>query len=375
MASVFFCGTLCHDPLRAVVIGADHAAQPAHLPAHLPGHRLVAACDGAVARLVGDASADAAGVAGFVLTEVPADVQARLDHHAAAQGMQPAEAVVNTPDGPLPVRLHRAAAPADSPPWQAVDWQARFADAATATAADVMALMGQVAGADIARRLGAMLVRGASRVRAGQAAPAIARRPAAAVRIADRRLPYANFFSVEEYDLAFRRFDGSMSPTVNRAAFVSGDAVTVLPYDPRRDRVLLVEQFRTGPFARGDHTPWQLEPIAGRIDPGETPEDCARREAVEEAGLTLGQLLPVAGYYPSPGAKTEYLYSFVALCDLPDGCAGVFGVADEAEDIRGHLLPFARLSELVALGEVSNAPLLLTALWLERERPRLMDGA
>ncbi len=162
-----------------------------------------------------------------------------------------------------------------------------------------------------------------------------------------------------------------MSPVVNRAAFVSGDAVTVLPYDPLRDRVLLVEQFRTGPFARGDHTPWQLEAIAGRIDPGETPEDCARREAVEEAGLTLGALLPVAGYYPSPGAKSEFIYSYVALCDLPDGSAGVFGVAEEAEDIRGHLISFDRLMELVASGEASNAPVLLSALWLQRERGRL----
>ena len=150
--------------------------------------------------------------------------------------------------------------------------------------------------------------------------------------------------------------------------------MTVLPYDPVRDRVLLVEQFRAGPYARGDANPWQLEAIAGRIDPGEGPEEAARREAVEEAGLQLGALLPVAAYYPTPGAKTEYLYSYVALCDLPDGSAGVFGVASEAEDIRGHLLAFDALMALVASGEASNAPLILTALWLQRERARLRSG-
>jgi nudix-type nucleoside diphosphatase (YffH/AdpP family) len=152
---------------------------------------------------------------------------------------------------------------------------------------------------------------------------------------------------------------------------VSGDAVTVLPYDPKRDLVLVVEQIRAGPFARGDRQSWQIEAIAGRVDPFETPEQAARREAVEEAGLTLTEVIPVAQYYPSPGAKTEFLYSYVALTHLPDGCAGVFGLAEEAEDIRGHLISFDRLMALVASGEIANAPLILTALWLQRERARL----
>jgi nudix-type nucleoside diphosphatase (YffH/AdpP family) len=166
-----------------------------------------------------------------------------------------------------------------------------------------------------------------------------------------------------------------MSPVIRRDVFVSGDAVTVLPYDPLRDRVLLVEQFRAGPLGRGDPLPWQLEAIAGRIDPGETPEDCARREAVEEAGLVLGALEKVAEYYPSPGAMTEFIYSYVALCDLPDGVAGVFGDADEAEDIRGQLVPFDGLMAAVAGGEIANAPLILTAFWLQRERDRLRNEA
>lgn len=196
-------------------------------------------------------------------------------------------------------------------------------------------------------------------------------RSAQDVTVAAQREPYAQFFSIEEYDLRFRQFNGGMSDLVTRAVFISGDAVTVLPYDPVRDRVLVVEQFRAGPFGRGDANPWQLEAIAGRIDGGETPEAAARREAVEEAELTLGALEKVAEYYPTPGICAEYLYSYVALCDLPDGSAGVFGVPGEAEDIRGHIIGFEDLMALVASGEVGNAPLILTALWLQRERARL----
>ncbi|NJS37931.1 MAG: NUDIX domain-containing protein, partial [Rhodobacteraceae bacterium] len=193
----------------------------------------------------------------------------------------------------------------------------------------------------------------------------------AEVEVSGARQAHAGFFGLEVLTLSHRRFDGAMSPSLQREVFVAGDAVTVLPYDPVRDRVLLVEQMRIGPLVRGDPLPWQLEAIAGRIDPGETPEAAARREAVEEAGLTLGALEKVAEYYPTPGAVTEYLYSYIGLCDLPDGVAGIFGAEAEAEDIRGHLLAFGDLMDAVARGEITNAPLLLTALWLQRERARL----
>jgi len=221
-----------------------------------------------------------------------------------------------------------------------------------------------------------MLSRGASRVRAAIAGPVALRFAAEPcdVVVASQRQPYAHFFAVEEYDLCYRRFDRTLTPVVTRAVFVSCDAVTVLPYDPMRDRVLVIEQFRAGPLGRGDVQPWLIETIAGRIDPGENAEDCARREAMEEAGLALGTLLPVAQYYPSPGASAEYLYSYVALTDLPDGVEGVFGLEGETEDIRGHLIEFDELMALVATGEVANASLILTALWLQRERPRLCNG-
>jgi ADP-ribose pyrophosphatase len=235
----------------------------------------------------------------------------------------------------------------------------------------VMECFGQIAPARLRHRLEALRVAAASRVRAAEAAPRSFRQGTGEVTLLARRQAHAGFFATEALDLRHRRFDGSMGPEITREVFVSGDAVTVLPYDPMRDRVLLVEQFRTGPYGRGDPLPWQLEAIAGRIDPGETPEAAARREAVEEAGLELGRLEKVAEYYPTPGAMTEYLYSYVALCDLPDGVAGIFGAADEAEDIKGHLIGFDALIAAVLAGEVANAPLILTALWLERERSRL----
>lgn len=238
-------------------------------------------------------------------------------------------------------------------------------------AALVLRAAGHLTAAQLGRRLGSLRVEAASRVRAAGAAQRGLRVGSGEVEARGPVPSHAGFFGVDVWTLRHRRFDGGMSQSLVREVFVMGDAVTVLPYDPVRDRVLLIEQMRMGPLGRGDPLPWQLEAIAGRIDPGETPEDAARREAVEEAGLELGRLEKVAEYYPTPGAVTEYLYSYVALCDLPDGVAGVFGAAEEAEDIRGHLLDFDRLVEVMASGEIGNAPLLLTVLWLQRERARL----
>lgn len=367
LTTVFLHGALRHDPLRAAILGRDTRSVAARMDG-------VALRQGPQADWPLLVPEPGGRVEGAILGGLSGEDLARLDHHEAALGQRRVQMVA---DG-VPVLAYVADVAAGLPQMQAGDWSVRWGAIATATARDVMALHGLRSGAEIARRYGAMLVRGASRVRAAEMPrPTDLRRAAEPgdIAIAARREPYAAFFSLEEYDLSFRRFDGGMSGVVNRAVFITGDAVTVLPYDPRRDRVLLIEQFRVGAMVRGDPQPWQLEAIAGRIDPGETPETAARREAVEEAGVTLDALHHVAGYYPSVGAKTEYLFSYLAIADLPDGSAGTFGLAEEAEDIRGHLVGFDRLMGLVDSGEIDNAPVMLTALWLARNRDRLRAGA
>ena len=366
MHHVFLCGPLCHPDLVAVILGADVNLSPARVAdwcemfVDAPGHLALARSRGR-------------WVDGMALATDSPETIARLAFYATSIGLGRQNVVMTTACSSqtaatyalMPGSLQGRA-------WTETDWRAEHAALAVETAVEVMARFGQTPPARLHARLGSIMVRAASRLRArAEPAPNAVRRAPAQITVQARRQPYAHFFSVEEYDLSFHRFDGKMSPEITRAAFVSADAVTVLPYDPARDRVLLIEQMRAGPFARGDRNPWQLEAIAGRIDPGETPEHCARREAVEEAGLTLGALLPVAAYYPSPGAKTEFIHSYLGLTDLPDGAAGVFGVEDEAEDIRGHLLSFEQAMALVASGEIQNAPLLLTLFWLQRERGAL----
>lgn len=196
-------------------------------------------------------------------------------------------------------------------------------------------------------------------------------RVASSVCIDGEQISHLGFFSLKTIDLRHPTFSGLMSDRIQREVFVTSDAAIVLPYDARRDRVLLVEQFRMGPFVRGATRPWSIEPVAGRVDAGEAPENTAHREAEEEAGITLLGLEKIAGYYPTPGYSTEYFHSYLGLVDLPQLGGRIGGLADEGEDIKTHILDFAAAMELVTTGRAENGPLILSMLWLQRERSRL----
>ena len=372
MQQVFLYGTLCHAPLLEAVLGH----RPAMAPAHLPDHT-VSSVQGAAYPLIQPRQG---GRASGVLVATGDEDLARLDYYEGGFGYSRLQMHVVADDGrarAAQVYLPPADGAQAGPPWSLQDWTARWGAVTAEAARDVMRSFPERPAQEVMRRYPMILGRAASRLRARQPAPARLRRIAADgdVRIARLRQPYANHFAVEEADLSFRRFDGGMSPVVTRAGFVINDAVTLLPYDPGRDRVMVIEQFRAGPHLRGDANSWSLEPIAGRVDGDETPHQAAHREAGEEAGLPLIRLEPIAAYYPSPGAVTEFLYSYLAVAELPDTAEGLGGVESEAEDIRAHVIPFDALMDLVAQGEVLNGPLLLSAFWLQRERERLRAGA
>lgn len=369
MADFFFYGTLCHPPLLRIVLGHDVAMEAAVLP----GHSVFWVKDRAFPVL--EPGGD--GAEGVLVRGLGDEDVRRLDFYEGGFGHEPREILVGDHVQPAQVYIPEPGLWTAGAPWSLPDWAAKWAATVTGAAEEAMRLYDEGAEPQrVHRRFPMMLARAGARLRAGMVNETRVRRAATEddLHVARHRQPYGNFFAVEEYDLRFRRFDGGMSQTVNRAVFISADAAVVLPYDPARDRVLLIEQFRMGPLARGDRQPWLLEAIAGRIDGGETPEDAAHREAKEEAGLTLKALLPAAHYYPSPSAKSEFLYNYVGIADLPDGSAGLGGVPGEDEDIRGHLMPFDTLLDLVETGEITAGPLVVLTYWLALRRDALRRG-
>ncbi len=251
------------------------------------------------------------------------------------------------------------------------DWTADRAPLMARAAQALLARLDQRTPAQLHARLNriAEIVAGTLRARAEPEPTALLPAPdSARVEVTARHERYGRYFAVEEIALRHRLYGGGWSPVLDREVFISADAALLLPYDPVLDQVLLISQFRTGPLARGQAQAWMLEPVAGRIDAGETPADAARREAVEEAGLAVDRLYPLPGHYPTPGANSEFFYPFVATVDLSGRVSGEgFGLEEEGEDIATHIIPRAELLRLALEGQLQCGPLITMALWLDRQ--------
>lgn len=190
------------------------------------------------------------------------------------------------------------------------------------------------------------------------------------VRLLEHEVCYQGYFRLDRYRLQHRLFDGDWGPEIRREVLERGHAAAVLPYDAERDEVVLIEQFRAGAYARGDQ-PWQIEIVAGIIGAGETPAEVARREALEEAGCTLGQRWEaVASYYMSPGAVTEFMDVYCADTTAA-GLGGIHGLESEGEDIRVHVLGFGTALDWLAAGRIHNSPAIIALQWLRLNRERL----
>ncbi|MAX89417.1 MAG: ADP-ribose diphosphatase [Pseudomonas sp.] len=192
------------------------------------------------------------------------------------------------------------------------------------------------------------------------------------VEIISRERCFSGFYNLDRFRLRHRLFRGGMGAEIERELFVRHDAVCVLPYDPQRDEVVLIEQFRVGAMAHGD-TPWLVETVAGLIDKDEQPEEVARRESVEEAGLELGELWPVSVYYPSPGGSTERIHLYVGRCSSV-GAGGVFGLEEEGEDIRAAVWSLDEALEALRDGRIDNAATIIALQWLALNRSEIREA-
>ncbi|MDP2245922.1 NUDIX domain-containing protein [Pseudomonas sp.] len=190
-----------------------------------------------------------------------------------------------------------------------------------------------------------------------------------AVQILEREACFRGFYSLDRLRLRHLQFSGEMGPVLSRELFIRHDAVCVLPYDPQRDEVVLIEQFRVGAMGKSA-SPWLLELVAGLIDTDEQPEEVALREAVEEANLALTSLWPITEYFPSPGGSDERVYLYLGRCSS-QGAGGVHGLAEEGEDIRVHVLALEDALDAVKDGRINNAASIIALQWLALNRAEI----
>ncbi len=186
----------------------------------------------------------------------------------------------------------------------------------------------------------------------------------------DRHLTlFEKYFRLDEYHLSHELFAGGTSDVFTREIFERGVVVAVLPFDPRRRKVILIEQFRTGALADADG-PWLIECVAGVIEDGEHAEQVAYRETIEEAGCEIERLETISHYYVSPGGTTEHCSLYCGIVDS-DGVGGIHGLAHENEDIRVFALDADEAYAWVREGKIRSSATLIALLWLELNEARL----
>ena len=373
---LFVYGTLRCPELMTAVAGAGRQSAE---DATLDGYAVLPVA-GDVVPLIRQTPGGSAN--GLLWHQLTAEQIARLDLYEGAFGYALIDVSVVCKDGSA--HLAKMYLPPDDIPvgtgnWSLEDWQAGHLHPAMLAAREVFSHH-PLPSASQLRENWAMTERRAwSKYRASQAEPAPAhhRHEPSQGDVALRvdTPPVGSFFRMQSFEVDHRRFDGATEKDLRREVAVGVDAALALPYDPRSDNVLLVEQLRMGPLLRGDTNPWTLEPIAGMIDARETPQCCALRETREEAGIDVERLIDIGSGYPSPGNLTDHFYCYLALTSLPDRKTYTGGLTEEAEDLRLHVMGFETAMNLVKSGEITALPLVMMLYWLNAERVSLLEFA
>ncbi|WP_428241822.1 NUDIX domain-containing protein [Gynuella sp.] len=189
-------------------------------------------------------------------------------------------------------------------------------------------------------------------------------------KIINRERVFDGFYKLDRFRVQHELFNGGMGAEIVREVMVRPDAVCVLLFDPTLDQLVFVEQFRVAASFHGN--PWLLELVAGLIDKDETPEQVGRREAMEEAGLSLGRMEKICDYLPSPGGSNEKVFLYAAEVDSANA-GGIYGLEEEGEDIKVHVLTTAEAFSALENGKINNAAGIMALQWLQLHKTRLQS--
>jgi nudix-type nucleoside diphosphatase, YffH/AdpP family len=187
--------------------------------------------------------------------------------------------------------------------------------------------------------------------------------------VLEKEIVYQGFFRLEQYTLKHTLFKGGWSQPITRELFRRGNCVGVLLYDPDRDEVVLIEQFRVGAVFQPQRA-WLVEIVAGAIEEGESAEEVAYREALEEAGCEIQELLKIQEFYTTPGGCSERITLFCGRVDSRS-VGGIHGLAEEDEDIHVTAVKFAEVFKMLEDGQIESGIPIIAIQWLYIHRDQL----
>ena len=188
-------------------------------------------------------------------------------------------------------------------------------------------------------------------------------------KIINKEILYSGFFRMEKYCLQHTLYAGGWSAAINRELFVRGSCVAVLLYDPERDKVVLIEQFRAGAILQPDRA-WLVEIVAGAIEEGETAIEVAYRESIEEAGCEIQELIVINEFYTTPGGASERITLFCGKIDSTK-VGGIHGMDHEDEDIWVRSVDFDEAYRMIESNEIESAIPIIAIQWLALNKEKI----
>ena len=180
-------------------------------------------------------------------------------------------------------------------------------------------------------------------------------------KVTNKKNLYDGFFKMNEISLKYKKYDGSWSNEIKRELFGGAQVSAVLPYDPIKKKIVLIQQFRPGTISKNTNN-YLNEIVAGIIDAGESPEIAAKRECLEETGYKIKKLTPIQGYFPAPGSSESFYHLFLGEVDSKNG-KKIMGLYKENEDILVKSFDINQVKKMLQEGKFVNGLTLIAIQW------------
>ena len=189
------------------------------------------------------------------------------------------------------------------------------------------------------------------------------------VQILKKKLVYNGYFKIFHYQLRHTLYDGKWGNKIAREVFERGNAAAVILYDPKRDKLVLIEQFRIGAQA-AKLNPWVIEIVAGKIEKGESGKEVVKRESLEESGCKPSKLIHITDFQPSGGGASEIVSLFCGKVDSKN-VGGIYGVKEEGEDIKVVVKSLSDALKMVDRRIIANSASIIGIQWLVLNKKKI----
>ena len=189
------------------------------------------------------------------------------------------------------------------------------------------------------------------------------------VQILKKKLVYNGYFKIFHYQLRHTLYDGKWGNKIAREVFERGNAAAVILYDPKRDKLVLIEQFRIGAQA-AKLNPWVIEIVAGKIEKGESGKEVVKRESLEESGCKPSKLIHITDFQPSGGGASEIVSLFCGKVDSKN-VGGIYGIKEEGEDIKVVVKSLGDALKMVDRGIIANSASIIGIQWLTLNKKKI----